>query len=59
MYRLEKLDQILVRLKVEHSVFGTLNNQGFRSNFVEEVANLSEYELRWMTQSCLFYNSGK
>ena len=34
MYILEKPDQILVRLNVEHSRFGTLNNQRFGSKFV-------------------------
>ena len=33
-YRLEKPDQILVILNVDHSVFGTLNNQRFSSKFV-------------------------
>ena len=46
MYRLGKPDQISVRLKEEHSIFGTLNNQSFGSNFVEEVANPSDSELR-------------
>ena len=55
MYRLEKPYQILVRLKVDHSVFGTLNNHRFVSNFVEEVANLSGSELRWLMQSYIFY----
>ena len=36
-YRLEKPDQLLVRLKVEHSGFVTLNNQSFSSNFIEEA----------------------
>ena len=59
MYRLDKPDQILVRLKVDHSEFGTLNNQRFSSKFLEEVANQSESELRWLMQSCIFYISGK
>ena len=59
MYRLEKLDQILVRLNVEHSGFNTINNHSFGSKFVEEVANPSDNELRWLTQSCIFYISGK
>ena len=59
MYRLDKPNQILVRLKVEHSGFGTLNNQRFGSNFVEEGANPSVSELRWLTQSCILYNSVK
>ena len=58
-YRLEKPDQISVRLKVEHSGFGTLNNQRFGSKFVEEVVNPSGSELRWLTQSCIFYILGK
>ena len=51
MYTLEKPDPILVRLKVEHSGFGTLNNQRVGSEFFEEVANPCDSELRWMTQS--------
>ena len=51
---LENTDQILVRLKVDHSVLGTLNNQMFGSKFVEEFANLSGSELRWLMQSCTF-----
>jgi double-strand break repair protein MRE11 len=38
-YKLEKPEQVLVRLKVEHSGFSTLNNQRFGSTFVGEVAN--------------------
>ena len=53
MYRLEKLDQILMRLKVEYSGFGTLNNQRF--SLVDEAANPYVSELRWLTQSCIFY----
>ena len=34
-YRLEKPDHVLVRIKVEHSGFGTLNIQRFGSNFVK------------------------
>ena len=58
-YRLEKPDRILVRLKVEHSKFGTLKNQRFDSKFVEEVANPSDNELRLLTKSCIFYILGK
>ena len=59
MYSLEKLDHMSVRRKVEHSGFGTLNNQRFGSKFVEEVANLSDSDLRWLTQSFIFYILGK
>ena len=59
MYRPENLDQILVRLKVEHSGFGTINNQRFGSKFVEEVSNLYDSELKWLIQSCIFYISVK
>ncbi|KAL7461780.1 hypothetical protein ACHAXS_002186 [Conticribra weissflogii] len=38
-YTLQNPDQVLVRLKVEHSGFTTLNNQRFGSRFVGEVAN--------------------
>ena len=34
-YRLEKPDQVLVRLKLEHSGFGTLYIQRFGSKFVK------------------------
>lgn len=36
-YTLQYPDQVLVRLKVEHSGFTTLNNQRFGSRFVGEV----------------------
>ena len=58
-YRLEKPDQISVILKVDHSGFGTLKNQRFGSKFFEEVANPYGSELRWLTQSCIFYILGK
>ena len=58
-YRLEKPDRILVRLKVDHSRFGTLKNQIFCSKFIEEVANPSDNELRLLTKSCIFYISVK
>ena len=54
MYRLENPDQMSVRLKVEHSVFGTLDKQRYGSKFVEEVSNLSDSELRCLTQSCIY-----
>mmetsp|Transcript_27398 Transcript_27398/g.60852 ORF Transcript_27398/g.60852 Transcript_27398/m.60852 type:complete len:822 (+) Transcript_27398:187-2652(+) len=38
-YALFKPEQVLVRLKVEHSGFSTLNNQRFGSRFVGEVGN--------------------
>ena len=58
-YRLEKPDRILVRLKAEHSRFGNLKNQRFGFQFVKEVANQSDSELRSLTKSCIFYISGK
>ena len=36
-YNMKKPDQVLVRLKVEHSEFGTLDNQRSGSKFVEEA----------------------
>lgn len=36
-YLVEKRDQVLVRLKVEHSDFPTLNNQRFGSQFMGKV----------------------
>jgi double-strand break repair protein MRE11 len=36
-YKLEKPDEVLVRLKVEHSGFSTLNNQRFGARFVGDV----------------------
>eukprot|EP00804_Cyclotella_cryptica_P027874 CCRYP_003783-RB/>CCRYP_003783-RB protein AED:0.15 eAED:0.15 QI:266/1/1/1/1/0.8/5/1732/878 len=41
-YTLQYPGQVLVRLKVEHSGFTTLNNQRFGSRFVGEVANPSD-----------------
>lgn len=38
-YTLQHPDQVLVRLKVEHSGFTTLNNQRFGSRFVGEVVS--------------------
>jgi double-strand break repair protein MRE11 len=38
-YRLQKPSEVLVRIKVDHSGFSTLNNQRFGSRFVGEVAN--------------------
>ena len=54
-YRLEKPYQVLVRPKVENSGCGTLNNQRFGSKFFEEAASPSDNELRWLTQSFIFY----
>jgi double-strand break repair protein MRE11 len=36
-YKLEKPDQVLVRLKVEHSGYNNINNQRFGSRFVDDV----------------------
>ena len=44
-YRLENPEQILVRLRVYHSGFSTLNNHRFGSKFFEEAANPSDSEL--------------
>lgn len=41
-FRVEKPEQVLVRLKVEHSGFSTLHNQRFGSQFVNDVANPSD-----------------
>ncbi|KAL7540354.1 hypothetical protein ACHAWF_013116 [Thalassiosira exigua] len=41
-YEIQKPDRVLVRLKVEHTGFATLNNQRFGAQFVEEVANPSD-----------------
>lgn len=38
-YMLQKPNEVLVRLKVEHSGFSTLNNQRFGAKFVGDVAN--------------------
>ena len=58
-YRLEKSDQILVRLNVEHSGYKNLNNQIFGSKFVEEFSNPSDSELRWPTKYFIFHIVGK
>ena len=36
-YEVQKPERVLVRLKVEHAGFSTLNNQRFGAQFVEEV----------------------
>ena len=41
-YKVQKPDLVLVRLKVEHHGFSTLNNQRFGSRFIEKVSNLSD-----------------
>jgi len=41
-YEIQKPDQVLVRLRVDHSGFSTLNNQRFGSRFVGEIANPSD-----------------
>ena len=41
-YFIKQPEKVLVRLKVEHSGFTTLNNQRFGSQFVGEVANPSD-----------------
>lgn len=38
-YTIEKPDEVLVRVRVEHMGFSTLNNQRFGAKFVGEVAN--------------------
>ena len=37
--RLEKPDEVLVRLRVEHAGFSALNNQRFGAQFIGQVAN--------------------
>lgn len=39
-YKLEKPDEVLIRLKVEHTGFTTLNNQRFGARFVGEVVRV-------------------
>lgn len=41
-YAVQKPDQVLVRLKVEHSGFTTLNNQRFGAKFVNDVVSFGE-----------------
>lgn len=40
--RLEKPNEVLIRLRVEHSGFSTINNQRFGARFVGEVANATD-----------------
>ena len=40
-YTIKNPEQVLVRLKVEHSGFTTLNNQRFGSRFVGEVVSFA------------------
>ena len=42
MFTVNKPELVLVRLKVEHHGFSSLNNQRFGSRFVNDVANLSD-----------------
>lgn len=42
VYQLQQPEQLLVRLKVEHSGFTVLNNQRFGARFVGRVANPSD-----------------
>lgn len=41
-YKLAKPEQVLVRVRVEHTGFSSLNNQRFGAKFVGEVANPTE-----------------
>ena len=41
-YKLEKPNEVLVRIRVEHSGFSSLNNQRFGAKFVGDVANPSD-----------------
>lgn len=50
-YRVEKPEQVLVRLKVEHSGFSTLHNQRFGSQFVNSIANPSDILLFYRRRS--------
>ncbi|GKY94030.1 hypothetical protein MPSEU_000369700 [Mayamaea pseudoterrestris] len=40
--RIEKSNEVLVRIRVEHSGFSTINNQRFGARFVGEVANAND-----------------
>lgn len=41
-YKLSKPNEVLVRIRVDHSGFSTLNNQRFGSRFVGSIANPSD-----------------
>ena len=41
-YKLQKPNEVLVRIRVEHNGFSTLNNQRFGAKFVGDVANPSD-----------------
>jgi double-strand break repair protein MRE11 len=41
-YKLQRPDEILVRLRVDHAGFSTINNQRFGAKFVGQIANLSD-----------------
>lgn len=41
-YKLQNPDEVLVRIRVEHSGYTTLNNQRFGGKFIGEVANPSD-----------------
>jgi double-strand break repair protein MRE11 len=40
--RIEKPNEVLIRIRVEHSGFSTINNQRFGARFVDDVANASD-----------------
>lgn len=50
-YKLENRDAVLVRVKVDHSGFTTLNNQRFGAKFVGHVVSF------WIVMSCWFHGS--
>ncbi|CAN0347442.1 unnamed protein product, partial [Discosporangium mesarthrocarpum] len=50
-YLVEKREQVLVRLRVEHSNFPTLNNQRFGSQFMGKVANPTDLLLFYRRRS--------
>lgn len=41
-YKLQRPDEVLVRIRVEHHGFSTINNQRFGAKFVGDVANPSD-----------------
>eukprot|EP00559_Dactyliosolen_fragilissimus_P002816 CAMPEP_0184858342 /NCGR_PEP_ID=MMETSP0580-20130426/3463_1 /TAXON_ID=1118495 /ORGANISM="Dactyliosolen fragilissimus" /LENGTH=826 /DNA_ID=CAMNT_0027354451 /DNA_START=320 /DNA_END=2800 /DNA_ORIENTATION=- len=58
-FKVHKPDQVLVRLKVEHSGFTTLNNQRFGSRFVHDVANPTDILLFHRKRTTEKTKSGK
>ena len=55
-YKLKNPEEVLVRLKVEHSGFTTLNNQRFGAQFVGQIVSYCSIFLLWSKWLVRVYN---